>query len=259
MKKHILKRFLHETELPKETIEAMNKSPLGVALDDQAKIKRISKDWTTYLTTEDNKFFKAFSFRIDNEVKLIPEPDPILVYFNAAYWNYVQINEKRKIIYEKLSGDKLSEVMINELYDYFGASSSFVILLFTAIVALMNRCIPKDYIYRREGQKKTEIFTKKQIEEYIPFDEKLKHVLENATGKNYSKQHPQKYTHIANLKEFRNMIVHTKEAEGETTYDYVFKKALSFKYDDTLNVVKDFCNYYTKDDFITECPCSFQA
>jgi hypothetical protein len=257
MKKHILKKFLHETELTQDTMDLLNKSGAGISLDDQKKIKGIPKGMTTYLTTDDNKFFKAFTFRHNNQLKLIPEPDPILVYFNAAYLEYVQIKEKQKIIFEKLSGEKLDEVMIKELYDYFGATSSFVILLFTAIEALMNRCIPNDYAYKRTTTKKTEVFNKKQIENHIPFDEKLNEVLSDATKKNFAKQHPKKYTHISNLKEFRNMIVHTKEAEGESTYDYVFKKALTFNYEETLDVVKDFCNFYTKSDFITECTCSF--
>lgn len=92
----------------------------------------------------------------------------------------------------------------------------------------MNRWIPKDYTYKRITTRKTELFSKNQIEEFIPFDEKLKDVLADATKKNFASQHPKKYTHISNLKEFRNMIVHTKEAEGESTYDYVFKKALTF-------------------------------
>lgn len=258
MKKHILKKFLHETELTQDVIDLMTESKLGIPLDDQVKIKSIPKGSTTYLTTDDNKFFKAFTFRHNNQLKLIPEPDPILVYFNAAYLNYIQIKDKRNEIFQKLSGEKLNEIMIKELYDYFGITSGFVILLFTAIEALMNRCIPKDYTYSRVTARKTELFTKKQIEEYIPFDEKLKEVLADATKKNFATQHPIKYTHISNLKEFRNMIVHTKEAEGESTYDYVFKKALMFNYDDTLDVVKDFCNFYTKDDFITECNCSFE-
>lgn len=257
MKKHILKKFLHEIELSQEVIDLMKDSGAGISLDEQHKIKGIAKGMTPFLTTEDNKFFKAFTFRHNKQLKFIPEPDPILVYFNAAYLNYIQIKDKKKEIFEKLSGEKLSEVMIKELYDYFGVTSSFIILLFTSIEALMNRCIPKDYTYKRILSKKTEIFTKKQIEEHIPFEEKLKNVLSDATKKNYAVQHPTKYTHISNLKEFRNMIVHTKEAEGESTYDYVFKKALTFNYDETIDVVKDFCNYYTKPDFITECPCSY--
>jgi hypothetical protein len=257
MKKHILKKFLHENELSQDIIDLMHSSNLSISLDDQSKLKGIPKNTTPFLTTEDNKFFKAFILKNNNKTYLIPEPDPILVYFNAAYISYIQIKERRKEIFSKLTGEKLNEVMIKELYDYFGVTSSFIILLFTSIEALMNRCIPKDYTYKRITQRKTELFTKKQIEDYIPFDEKLKDVLTDATKRNFASQHPTKYTHISNLKEFRNMIVHTKEAEGESTYDYLFKKAFSFNYDETLDVVKDFCNYYIKDDFITECNCSF--
>lgn len=258
MKKHILKKFLHQTELPQEVLDLIQDSKLNIPLGDQSKIKTIPKGMVPFLTTEDNKFFKAFMFRYNNQIKLIPEPDPILVYFNAAYLNYIQIKEKKKEIFDKLSSEKLNEVMINELYGYFGVTSSFIILLFTSVEALMNRCIPKDYTYKRVTSKKTELFTKKQIEQFIPFDEKLNFVLADATKKNYAAHHPKKYTHISNLKQFRNMIVHTKEAEGESTYDYVFKKALSFNYDETIDVVKDFCNFYTKPDFITECTCSFE-
>jgi hypothetical protein len=54
------------------------------------------------------------------------------------------------------------------------------------------------------------------------------------------------------------MIVHTKEAKEESTYDYLYKKALTFNYSDTLDAVKDFCNYYLSDDFIEECNCNQQ-
>jgi hypothetical protein len=256
MKKHILKKFLHETKLPKEVIEKIQNSNAYLPLNKLSTIKRIPEGTTPYLATEDNKFFKAFAVKYGSQLKLIPEPDPILVYFNAAYLNYIQIKDKRKEIFEKLSGETLTETMIKELYDYFGVTSSFVILLFTSIEALMNRCVPNDYIYKKDLSRKTELYNKKQIEQHIPFEEKLNKVLTNATKKNYASQHPKKYTHILNLKEFRDMIVHTKEAERESTYDYVYKKALCFKYDETIDVVKDFCNFYMETDFITECPCS---
>ena len=256
MKKHILKKFLHETELSQEVIDTLKASSLGIPLDSNLKVNKIPKGMAPFLTTEDNKFFKAFTFNYQNKVKLIPEPDPILVYFHAAYLNYIQISSRKQEIFDKLSAEKLNEVMIKELYDYFSVTSSFVILLFTALEALMNRAIPNDYTYKRITPRKTELFSKAQIEQFIPFDEKIKNVLNEASSKNFSKQHPLKYTHISNLKEFRNMIVHTKEAEGASTYDYLYKKALTFNFDDTIDAVKDFCNYYTKSDFITECTCS---
>ena len=52
------------------------------------------------------------------------------------------------------------------------------------------------------------------------------------------------------------MIIHTQEAKEESTYDYLYRKALDFNYNDTLDAVKDFCNFYLKQDFITECNCA---
>ncbi len=185
MKKHLQKKFLHQIELSPDVIELMGKTKQVISPKDQSKIKTIPKGMTTFITTEDNKFFKVFTFRHNNQIKLIPEPDPILVYINAAYLNYIQIKQKKDEIFNKLSDENLNEVMMQELYDFFGTTSSFIILLFTAIEALMNRCIPKDYIYNRITPRKTELFNKKQIEEYIPFDEKLKQVLWNVTNKNF--------------------------------------------------------------------------
>lgn len=256
MKKHILKKFLHETELPEDVIEELKSSTLLKPIKEIPISYKIPKDTVPYLTTEDNKFFKAFAFRHGKKVKLIPEPDPILVYFHAAYLNYIQIKHKKDEIFNRLDDTKIGENIIKELYDYFSVTSGFVILLFTAIEALMNRCIPTDYQYKRTLSKKTELFSKKQIEDYIPFDEKLNSVLYDVTGKSFQKQHPIKYTIITNLKEFRNMIVHTKETENQSTYDYLYKRALNFDYATALDVTKDFCNFYTKPDFIEECSCS---
>jgi hypothetical protein len=256
MRKHIQKKFLHETEFPPEQLDEIRKTLTSVPVDQIKKIKKVKTGVVTYMTTDDNRFFKTFAYRFNKELKFTPEPDPVLVYFHASYLNYIQIEEKRKEIFEKLSQEKVTEVMINELYDYFSVTSSFAILLFTAIEALMNRCIPIDFTYKRETKTKTELFSKKQIEEFISFDIKLHEVLKEITNKDFSKDYPLKYTHISNLKEFRNMIAHTKETEGHSTYDYLFKKALDFKYADTLNAAKDFCNFYYKPDFVVECSCN---
>jgi len=258
MKKHILKKFLHQITLPEEIANTVNKSGLNILINGKLTVQKIPKGMTPYLTTEDNKIFKAFSFQYKNQTKIIPEPDPILVYFHAAYLNYIQIEEKKQEILDKLSEHKLSEVMINELYGFFSVTSSFVILLFTAIEALTNRCIKKDFIYKKINNRRTELYTKTQIEKYFPFDEKIDEVLPDATGKNFKKHFPMKYSHINNLKDFRDMIAHTKEADDDSTYDYLYKKALTFLYTDTLDAAKDFCNYYVADDFIVECPCSQQ-
>ncbi len=255
MKKHIQKKFLHETELTDEVVTLLEKPNAQIPLKG-AKNFKIPKGASPFLRTDDNKFFKAFTYRVQNQYKLVPEPDPILIYFNAAYLNFIQVKEKKDAIFQKLSSENMTEEMIQELYNFFGVTSSFVVLLFTALEALINRSIKIGFIYKRENERKTELFSKQQIERYISFDEKIKTVLPKTTNKDFLKSHPILFTHISNLKDFRNMIVHTKEAENESTYEHLYKKALDFNYSATLDAVKDFCNFYTKPDFIVECNCS---
>ncbi len=256
MNKHIKKKFLHEIEISEEISKLLKEKASGYSVTEMSQLKSIPKEMTPFLTTVDNKFFKAFAFKYQGRLKLIPEPDPILVYFNAAYMHFIQIEKKKTEIFDRLSEEAMTEVMIKELYDYFGTTSTFVILLFTALEALVNRCITLGFVYTKVTPKKNESYSKKQIERYLSFDEKIKIVLPEATRKDFSKQHPVKYQHIENLKEFRDWIMHTKEAEGESTYDYLYKKALTFNYNDTIDAVKDFCNYYTKPNFIEDCDCS---
>jgi hypothetical protein len=178
------------------------------------------------------------------------------VYFHLAYVNYRLIDEKKKAILRPLLNPVMGEPMINEWYEYFGLTSGFVIFLFTTLEAFINRCIPSDYEYKRADQKKTEIFSKHQIEEYIPFTEKIKVVLPAIKGKNFYADHPLTAQHITNLKEFRDSIIHTKTSKGGSTYDYLFKKALNFKYEEAINAVAAFCNYYQSGGkYIVECDC----
>lgn len=264
MRKHILKKFLNEVQLSPEVVGHLD-TIRPEKLDPKELKKAIDKRFVPYITTDKGVFLKAFVLRINNVKKILPEPDPVLLYFHTAYVSYKSVIEKKKEITEKVGSSQsvdggsfipMDELLQDELYQFFGAAASCAILLWTAMEAMINRCIPKDFEFRRDLARKTEIFSKRQIEETMSFDEKVSLVLPKATGKSFIKDHPPTFTHLSNLKEFRNMIVHTREAEGQTSYDHLYKKAFDFKYDETLDAVKDFCNYYHKENFIEECSCS---
>jgi hypothetical protein len=59
---------------------------------------------------------------------------------------------------------------------------------------------------------------------------------------------------IWNLKEFRDQIIHTKPDDNPLMYDSLIKMSLNFKYDETLEAVATFMNYY-RPDYIVECNC----
>lgn len=256
MKKHIKKKFLHEFMITEEIAQAVESSSLGVDPSKLGKMRNIPKDSIGFIRMDNNKVIQAFPYRYQGVLHMIPEPDPLLIYFNSAYYNFKVIIIKKKEILSILVKKELTEAIINDLYNYYGLVSGFVIFLFTAIEACMNKCIPRDFIYRKEGEKKTELYSKRQIEENIPFDEKIEKVLFQVKGKLFKKDHHLKYQHIENLKNFRDSIVHTKASkEGSSPYDYLYKRSLEFKYEDTINAVKDFINYYHVPHYIEECSC----
>lgn len=254
MKKHIKKRFLNELEVPSEIAAKFAGENEHISQDDLKKIK-VPEGHTPFLMTATSAF-QAFPFHYQGQVRLIPEPDPVLVYFHMAYANYIVIEEKKKNILKPLLNPVMGESMINEWYQYFGITSGCIIFLFTTLEAFINRCIPLKFEYRRSGNKSTEIFNKQQIEEFLPFNEKMKIALPQILKKDFFKAHPLTAQHISNLKEFRDSIIHTKTSSEAPTYDHLFKKSLNFKYKEALNAVAAFCNFYhPTGNYIIECDC----
>lgn len=254
--KHIEKRFLNEMSIGKDVANLLNDLP-PVLVNESSDIKNLPDNCVPYFITHDDKFYQAFQFKVDGKIRIIPEPDPILLYFHTAYVNYRNLGDAKDKLLKLTEVTLGKEPAINELYEYFGMVSCVIIFLFTTIEATMNRCIPMTYTYRRETKNKTELYTKNQIEQVISFDDKLKFVLTDVTKKNFEKAHPLMYKHIQNLKSFRNDIVHTKSnAQGNEPEKHNYNRAFKFDYDKTIEAVKEFCNFYIRPDFIIDCPCS---
>lgn len=254
--KHIQKRFLNEINIGQPVADLLNNYKNEGSLE-PVSIESIPKDYIPYFTTDDNKFYQAFQLKINGKTRIIPEPDPILLYFHTAYTNYRLLDDAKRKLLDLTEITLGKEPAINELYEYFGMISSVVIFLFTTIEATINRCVPYDYSYTRVSKNKTEIFNKEQIERALSFDEKIKQVLTNVTNKNFEKSHPLIFKHILNLKLFRDDIIHTKShGQGISSEKHNYSRAFSFDYDKTIQSVKEFCNFYIKPDFIVDCPCS---
>ena len=197
----------------------------------------------------------GFPVNENGSMVFIPEPDPILIYFDTAYRNYKHITEHRKTLLNHFKGVKMDESYLIDLYSYYGSVNAFVILLFTAIEAFINYNIPEEYQYVDAGDKKTEIYNKAQIM-YLPFKTKISIILKEIFKKDFIHSHPPTYQHITNLKEMRDSIVHLKPMKDTNTpYAHIYKKGLGFKFEETIDAVMDFMNYY-KPGYITYCSCS---
>lgn len=265
LKKHIYRKFYNEISTDEKIIEKLTslketKNIEGLQWEKvktgEVKVGSIPKDKKALLLMDNNKAVFAFPFNHKGEIRLIPEPDPILIYFHTAYVYFTKIEEKREQVLVNSSIQVMTEKIIDDLYEYYGLTCSFVIILFTSLEAFINRSIPDDFEYRKTLNKKTEVYSKQQIQ-WLSIEEKMKEVMPVIKKRDFGKSHPTVQQILDNLKEFRNSIVHTRESkEGHTPFDYLFKRSFKFDYKQALNAVKDYCNFYHGANYIVECPCS---
>ncbi len=208
-----------------------------------------------YVKTDDDIVYGGFVHNVKGKDYVFPVPDPTLIYFNNAQLSLASINDYKNKLIEKVDFRiKLSEPALNEIYNFYGVTSGFVIFLFTAIESFVNNVIPDDFEFIKKMNHKTEIYTKDQIQEAIDFKTKLKEVLPQATGKNFFQNSTPTNEKIWKLKEFRDEIIHTKPGQNQLKYDELIKTSLRFKYEETLDSVAKFMNHY-KSDYIVECDC----
>lgn len=243
-----------------ESVEEFNSKNNGVEFDliQKEGVKAELKNRTgsiAYIKTVDDIVVGGFIHNVMGKRYIFPVPDPTLIYFNNAQLNIAAITKHKEELIKKVDiEDALSEPALNEIYNFYGVTSGFVIFLFTSIESFVNQLIPNDFEYRNKQKRKTEIFNKEQIQENIDFRTKLKSVLPQATNKDFFKHQTPTNDRIWKLKEFRDDIVHTKPDENPLKYDHLIKTSLNFKYEETLEAVAKFMNHY-KPDYIVECDC----
>jgi len=255
--KHIRRKFLNEIELKRKDNEPPLHELLRVKATPGEMINnpRIPKGYIPYFLTDDS-MYTGFQVKINGQKRIIPEPDSILVYYSTAYYNYKALDESKKKVIKSTEQPVGSEPAIDELYEYFGLVSCVIIFLFMSVEGTMNRCIPEKYIHEKRMANKTETYNKEQIERYFSFERKLE-VINEITQKNFHQSFGMKYQQIINLKHFRDDIIHTKSSnQGQIASNHNFRRAFQFDFTYSMIAVRDFCNFYLKNDFIVDCPCS---
>lgn len=257
--KHIRRKFLYELHNP-DLVQKVESEGAFITLDNLSKAPNPKgfEGYNAFYVLKDNRCLPTFKYRDSSKKRyFIPEPDPVLIYFNNAQTNLRFVHEKRTALLEMVGDAEKHDVarISHALYNFMYHSSSFTIFLFTAIEATVNKTIPDKYFYAKKGPKSTEIFDVNQIQRYLSFAEKVKHVLPDITKRDFSKTFQSKYTQIEKLKEFRDTIIHTKKEGQEKTYgNVIIKAALDFNYSNSIVVVKDFINFYYPN-LVEECGC----
>lgn len=256
--KHLVKKYVKKTKLNDDVMEVINNAPI-----DEKKIKELSDSnldgYYGIAITTDNEFIQTFKYLHNKKTFLIPEPDPIVIYFDTARNFHKEINKRRDDLFSKLSKETVNIVAVNgDFYWYFSVVSNYAIFLFLSLEAFINKMIPLDFEYKKRiPNKRTELYNKSQIQKHIEFLEKIKNVLPEVFDKNFVTEQSHKYDLIKKLKEFRDEIVHTKSYQEKGTpnfYENLFVTSLDFDFDKTLYASRDFINYY-QPNLIEECHC----
>lgn len=251
--KHIEKRFLIERALN-------DNEKLNPDVFEEKEIKNITtqdlknaQDRIMFLCTDQNRYIGSFVHKVDGKHRSLPIPDMTLIYFHSAQTKLKFITKSRATLVQNTSiNESLNENVINDIFNYFSIASEFIIMLFTSIESFTNSLIPKNYTYKVETAKRTEIYNRTQLFESIDIKTKITKVLLEITNKDFNNKNS--FKHIWTFKELRDEIVHTKMGESQIAYNQIVKKLLKFNFKQTLEIVANFMNYY-KPDYIKECSC----
>jgi len=120
--KHIKRKFLNQ--IPKSDFEKKGITFKTFSLVESKKLK-VSETDDFYLVTEKDEFIKIFQFKFGGEKFAIPEPDPILIYFNNAQLGLKAIGEYKSEIFKSLGSiDIVTDEVRNYLYYFFGQASA---------------------------------------------------------------------------------------------------------------------------------------
>lgn len=178
----------------------------------------------------------------------IPEPHPVVLYFNAAQSFYQRVEESRRHLFEHLESSQPNvNSQLNALYVFFSYMTAYTTFLYNTIESFMNISIPIDYKYKRIKNTQTEILDQKQIQRFAKFEEKIKSIIPEIKGKIFHIEMPQEYNYILKLKECRDEIIHTKNSPDPAPYGHLFNLALDFNYKDSISSVMTYINYYEPD------------
>jgi len=234
--KHIKKRFFLETNL--KNFKPDPKLFDVVEIDNNFDQKSLNnkKGSIALIATDKDIGIGGFVHKVNGKNYIFPVPDPTLIYFHNAQISIAHIKKSKSDLLEKLDFSKtLNEPAINEIYTFYSLTCAFVIFLFTSIESFINQMIRDDYTFTIALNKKTEVYNKKQIQEFLDFKTKITDVLSDITNKNFFRNQTPTNQLIWNLKEFRDNIIHTKQGN-----DQLYKKILSkqsLKFADGLMVV----------------------
>lgn len=205
---------------------------------------------------KDKELYYAFDYINKNQKYIIPEVNPVTIFFSNAVMSLKYLSYHRQKLLENSTVIKNGEIdFIEDNPIYFGFffqySANIILNLQASLEAFLNSKIPTDYVLKsvkRKPIKKLNIHQKIDL----AFPE-----LYNLNFENCNKVH---YDLVKEIIQIRNDIVHIKPSTdivSITKYKDLYRNLINFPYHEAINSTRLLINFYTPD-LIEDCNCGVE-
>lgn len=230
-------KLVADSEIPEESKKFVKKYQNSKKLSDEFE--------QDLMIGFEDRFIYGFDYLYQNDKIIIPELNPVMIFYSNAEMSHRKLIEYRKELLENsptIKNYKKSTIDPNKFGNFFRMASNCIINLQSTLESFVNRTIPED----RQ-------FIDKNGEKFDPtIFHKLDKVLPDLKGIKFKKHNYQ----IRKLIELRNEIIHLKPAEEltNTKYKIVYRRMLKFDYTEAILAVGNYVNFY-EPNLIEECIC----
>lgn len=160
-----------------------------------------------------------------NKTLIFPEPNPVIIYFNAGIEHIHNTIIIRK---EILNSDYHPEDLYPIFSDFYKEAFQGITQMIMSMESLFNQKIPENEDLEFEGT----ILTKDKIE-WKDFKTKFRYLIPLFTGINLYNDYLDDYQNIIKLYSLRNRLVHLKSLRQDnfTHYQKLCKELIDFDYE----------------------------
>lgn len=236
-----MKNAIENIEIPKDSLQFS---------EEYIYSKKLSDDFNQdiFLIFEKAMVY-AFDYLYKNDKILIPELNPVMIFYSNAVMSYRKLIENKETLLVNSPQVKNffnGKININHFGLFFQSASNSIINLQATLESFANRIIPEDYLYIDKFGNQTA--------NTITF--KLNNAIPKIKGFDFGSHRSRtKYNKsIDNIIKLRNDIIHLKPAEQDSGYRKIYRELLNFDYLKALVAVKTFVNFY-EPNLIEECLC----
>jgi len=196
----------------------------------------------------DNHVMSAFDYIFDGKKVIIPEVNPSLIFFSNAQMLLEKLIEYRTklLINSPLANSIENAIVDHKLFGhYFQYATNFIFNLQCAIENFLNYSIRDHEILSEKGN----IIQRPNIFQKIDFG------IVQVKNLDFGSHDIDKLNSVKELISLRNKIIHLKpDVNTMSKYKDVYREVLDLNYNQSLNCVKGFMNFY-EPNLVEECSC----